>query len=74
MDEKLSNEVQIRMDLTSQDFPSLWIELENNTGVNTVCGGFYREWAPSGIKTAISQITLLNVLTRPTSLTNYLKT
>ena len=30
VDEKLTKEVIIRMDLSSQDFPSLWIELENN--------------------------------------------
>jgi hypothetical protein len=50
VDEKLSNDVTIRMDLTDENFPSLWIELENNAGTNTICGGFYRKWAPLGGK------------------------
>ena len=46
IDETLSNRILIRHDLTSNDFPSLWIEIENERGPNTICGGFYREWAP----------------------------
>jgi hypothetical protein len=56
VNEKLSNEVTIRMDLTSTEFPSLWIELENNCGSNIICGGFYREWVPQGKKTIEAQV------------------
>ena len=64
VDEKLSNETTIRMDLTDENFPSLWIELDNNTGTNTICGGFYREWAPlGGIRNIDAQIEAIEIFT-----------
>ena len=64
VDEKLSNETTIRMDLTDENFPSLWIELDNNTGANTICGGFYREWAPlGGIRNIDAQIEAIEIFT-----------
>ena len=48
VDEKMSANTIIRQDLTSKNFPSLWLELENEAGKNILCGGFYREWAPGG--------------------------
>ena len=49
INEDLATISLIRMDLTSVDFPSIWIEIENATGKNIICSGFYREWAPGGI-------------------------
>ena len=54
----------IRMDLTSVDFPSLWVEFENPTGKNIICGGFYREWAPGGINTVESQVQAMRIFTQ----------
>ena len=63
IDENLSSRTIIRNDLTSPDFPSIWVELENNQGANTVCGGFYREWAPKGIDTIEAQVKAMEVFT-----------
>ena len=43
IDEEMSHQIIIQTDLTSADFPSLWVEIENNHGKNVLCGGFYRE-------------------------------
>jgi hypothetical protein len=56
IDEKMSHYVIIRSDLSSKDFPSLWIEMENACGKNILCGGFYREWAPKGVKSIDAQV------------------
>ena len=56
IDEKMSDYVIIRSDLSSKDFPSLWIEMENACGKNILCGGFYREWAPKGDKSIDAQV------------------
>ena len=63
VDEKLSNQIIVRMDLASHDFPSLWVEVENNNGANTICGGFYREWSPLGKSTIEAQVTAMEVFT-----------
>ena len=41
VDSQLANHVIIRNDLTSTNFPSLWIEVENDNGKNFICGGVY---------------------------------
>ena len=51
------------MDLASTDFPSLWIEIENTAGRNFICGGFYREWAPRGIKSVPTQVEAIQCFT-----------
>ena len=53
----------IRNDLTSTDFPSLWVEIENEKGKNIICGGYYREWAPGGDKSVESQVQAITVFT-----------
>ena len=63
VDEKLSNQIIVRMDLSSHDFPSLWVEVENSNGANTICGGFYREWAPLGKNTIEAQVTAMEMFT-----------
>lgn len=56
INERLKNSVSIRNDLTSTEFPSLWLEIENAASKNIICGGFYREWAPGGLRTTPAQI------------------
>ena len=51
------------MDLTSNEFPSLWMEVENKSGVNTICGGFYREWTPMGKNTIEAQVSAMETFT-----------
>ena len=63
IDESISNQITIRKDLTSPNFPSLWVELDNVQGVNTICGGFYREWAPRGDDTIEAQVRSMEVFT-----------
>ena len=63
IDERLSAQISIRNDLTSMDFPSLWIEVENSAGVNSICGGFYREWTPNGKNTIEAQVGAMEVFT-----------
>ena len=63
IDEDLVNQIIIRTDLTSVDFPSLWVEIEN-MGKNILCGGFYREWAPNGDKTIEAQVKAMQTFTK----------
>jgi hypothetical protein len=63
VDEKLSSQIIVRMDLSSQYFPSLWVEVVNRNRANTICGGFYREWMPSGKNSIDAQITAMEVFT-----------
>ena len=51
----LAESVIIRMDLTSKEFPSLWIEIETEIGKNVLISGFYREWAPNHDKSVEAQ-------------------
>ena len=64
IDEKMSSNIVIRSDLSSADFPSLWVEIENRAGKNILCGGFYREWAPKGLNTIDAQVRAIQVFTR----------
>ena len=63
VEESISNQITIRNDLTSPNFPSIWVEVKNNQGVNTICGGFYREWAPGGEDTIEAQVRSMEVFT-----------
>ena len=63
IDEKMAEYVIIRTDLASKDFPSLWIEMENENGKNVLCCGFYREWAPNGDKSIGAQVKSMQKLT-----------
>ena len=64
IDEELSDQIIIRTDLTSADFPSLWVEIENDYGKNVLCGGFYREWSPSGDRSIEAQVNAMQVFTK----------
>ncbi len=63
IEETLSDQIIIRNDLTSKNFPSLWVELENDRGPNFICGGFYREWAPNGETTIAAQVEAMEIFT-----------
>ena len=60
----LAESVIIRMDLTSKEFPSLWIEIETISGKNVLIGGFYREWAPKQDRSVEAQTTAMKIFTR----------
>ena len=62
-DDKHSDKIKTRMDLTSPDFPSIWIEIQNSGGSNTICGGFYREWCPNGASSIEAQANAMEVFT-----------
>ena len=64
IDEELLNQTIIRTDLTSVDFPSLWVEIENEVGKNVLCGGFYREWTPNGNRSIEAQVTAIQSFTK----------
>ena len=38
IDESMASRVIIRNDLASTEFPSLWVEIENSSGKNVICG------------------------------------
>jgi hypothetical protein len=52
------------MDLTSKEFPSLWLEIETVGGKNVLMGGFYREWAPKQDRSVEAQTTAMKIFTR----------
>ena len=60
----LARHTIIRDDLSSADFPSLWIELENESGKNVICAGFYREWSPKGDGSIQAQVKSIEIFTR----------
>ena len=63
IDESMASRVIIRNDLASTEFPSLWVEIENSSGKNVICGGFYREWAPGGDASIPAQIEAMQIFT-----------
>ena len=63
VDKKLASRALIRQDLTSADFPSIWLELENTNQKNMIIGGFYREWSPGGVKSIKAQVEAMRVFT-----------
>ena len=63
IDENLQDNIIVRSDLSTNEFPSLWVELENNSGKNIICGGFYREWSPKGDKSIDAQVKAMQKFT-----------
>ena len=63
VDKKLASRTLIRHDLTSTDFPSIWLELEQTNQKNMLMGGFYREWSPGGEKSIEAQLKAMRVFT-----------
>ena len=64
IDEEMSHQIIIRTDLTSADFPSLWVEIENDHGKNVLSGGFYREWTPNGENSIEAQVKAMQSFTK----------
>ena len=60
----LAESIIIRMDLTSKEFPSLWLELETIGSKNVLMGGFYREWAPKQNRSVEAQTTAMKIFTQ----------
>ena len=56
INKKIMNSSEIRLDLMSPDFPSIWVEKKNEGKKSIVIGGFYREWNHNGKKSVSSQI------------------
>ena len=46
----LQENIRLREDLMSTEFPSIWLELMNERESNLIIGGYYREWAFAGDK------------------------
>ena len=42
--------IKVREDLMSKDFPSIWCEVQYETEKNILICGFYREWSHEGVK------------------------
>ena len=60
--EELSSEIKVREDLMSNEFPSIWLEVKQNTGKNLLVGGYYREWSKNGKKSEKEQVESIKVL------------
>ena len=60
--EELSSEIKVREDLMSNEFPSIWLEVKQNTGKNLLVCGYYREWSKNGKKTEKEQVESIKVL------------
>ena len=52
--EKLDN-TQVRNDLMSDEFPSIYCEETRTNEKNVLICGFYREWSLEGIRSAEAQ-------------------
>ena len=60
--EELSSKIKVREDLMSIEFPSIWLEVKQNTGKNLLVCGYYREWSKNGKKTEKEQVESIKVL------------
>ena len=48
----------------TDSFPSIWIELKQNSGENILISGFYREWANNQDKSMEGQITRIKAFSK----------
>lgn len=60
----MTNNTKVRQDLMSEDFPSIWLEIERKNKANIISGGFYREWTRNGDSSKESQIESIKILTQ----------
>ena len=58
------HQIQIRRDLMSNLFPSIWVELIREGEKNILICGYYREWTINGTKITADQIKAIQELTR----------
>ena len=54
-------EINLRKDLMSCSFPSIWLEIKDKHQSNSMVGGFYRQWSANGIRSTPLQITEIEV-------------
>ena len=57
------DKMKIRHDLMSENFPSIWLEIERINRTNLTIGGFYREWTRHGDSSKESQLENIKILT-----------
>lgn len=62
--EKISTRVKVRTDLMSEDFPSIWLELEREKRKKLIIGGFYREWRKDNDSSQEAQLDRIKILTK----------
>ena len=63
IDENKDN-IQVREDLMSNEFPSIWCEEKRENGKNVLICGFYREWSSEGIRSAEAQRKSVSLFTK----------
>ena len=49
-------EVNVKIDVMTDDFASIWLEVQNPKHKDLIIGGFYREWTRDGVKNEAEQI------------------
>ena len=48
----LYSRIKLRQDLMSNDFPSIWLELNNEKHKSLLIAGFYRQWSHENLSKA----------------------
>ena len=59
---KMMEAVKICDDLMSNEFPSIWLEINLAGLKKTVIGGCYREWNRNGLDSIPDQVKRINIL------------
>ena len=54
--DELGLDFQLREDLMSADFPSIWVEVTDIQKSKIILGGFYRQWSNKGVRSTTIQV------------------
>jgi hypothetical protein len=57
--------IKIRMDLMSEDYPSIWLELSNGKHKSLLIAGFYCQWSHEGLSKAEAEQNGMTIITIP---------
>ena len=60
----MKDQIRLREDLMSPDFPSIWLEMTRNNEKGCIISGFYREWTRNGIRSEEEQLKSMEVFTK----------
>ena len=54
--EECGVKIEIRNDLMSTSFPSIWLEIQDHSSSKSMIGGVYRQWSNNGISSTALQV------------------
>ena len=64
INESIENQITVKENLMSKDFPSIWLELKTNQAVPIAICGIYRQWSHNGDATEKMQVKQIEELAK----------